>query len=111
MQTHREGSSRVYPPVNSLTMISVENGVLAAAAKKPAMPTITKLAGCGTRWGQRLWNTMPSAPPPQPPITIDGPKTPPEPPLPIVRPVVTIFPSAIINRIEAPTFVSCMTAS
>ena len=35
----------------------------------------------------------PSAPPPQPPITIDGPNTPPEPPLPMVNPVVRIFPS------------------
>ena len=34
-------------------MISVEKGVFAAAAKKPAMPTITKLAGCGTSQGQK----------------------------------------------------------
>ena len=40
-------------------MIKVENGVLAAAAKKPAMPTITKLAGWGTRAGQRLWKSQP----------------------------------------------------
>ena len=33
-------------------MTSVEKGVLAAAAKKPAMPTMTKLAGFGTRPGQ-----------------------------------------------------------
>ena len=33
-------------------MIKVEIGVLAAAAKNPAMPTITKLAGFGTRLGQ-----------------------------------------------------------
>ena len=44
-----KASSRLYPPVSSLTMISVEKGVLAAAAKKPAIPTITKLAGCTTR--------------------------------------------------------------
>ena len=49
VQTQSDGKSKWYPPVISLTMISVENGVLAAAAKKPAMPTMTKLAGCGTR--------------------------------------------------------------
>ena len=67
---------------------------MAAAAKKPAMPTMTKLAGCGTEpCGKTRWSRMPSAPPPQPPITIDGPNTPPEPPLPMVRPVVRILPS------------------
>ena len=45
VQTHSDGSSKWYPPVISLTIIRVENGVLAAAAKKPAMPTMTKLAG------------------------------------------------------------------
>src|SRR5262245_47073439 len=58
------------------------------------MPTRTNVAGCGTRPGARRCRTMPSAPPPQPPITIDGPKTPPQPPLPMVRPVVRILPTA-----------------
>src|SRR5271170_7675750 len=58
------------------------------------MPTITKLAGCGARLGQIWLSAIPRAPAPQPPMTIDGPKTPPEPPLPIVRLVVTILPSA-----------------
>ena len=56
-------------------MMSVEKGVFAAAAKNPAMPTITKLAGCGTSHGKRLWNMIPMAPPPHPPITIEGPNT------------------------------------
>ena len=88
-------------PVISLTMTSVENGVLAAAAKKPAMPTMTKVAGCGTSAGQSQWRRIPSAPPPQPPMTIDGPKTPPEPPLPMVRPVVRILPRATASSTRA----------
>ena len=51
MQTHSDGSSKWYPPVISLTIIRVENGVFAAAAKKPAIPTMTKLAGWGTSQG------------------------------------------------------------
>ena len=80
-------------------MIKVEIGVLAAAAKNPAMPTITKLAGFGTKAGQSPWKASPTAPPPHPPMTIEGPKTPPEPPLPIVRLVVRILPSAMARRI------------
>ncbi len=82
-------------------MINVEKGVFAAAAKKPAMPTMTKLAGCGTSQGQKLWKTIPSAPPPQPPMTIEGPKTPPEPPLAMVKLVVRILPRAIASRMPA----------
>ena len=40
--TQRRGRSRRNPPVISLTISNVEIGVLAAAAKNPAMPTITK---------------------------------------------------------------------
>ena len=101
VQTQSAGSRSPYPPVISLTMTIVENGVFAAAAKKPPMPTITKAAGFGTREGAYRCRMMPSAPPPQPPITIDGPKTPPEPPLPIVRLVVAIFPRAMAIRIAA----------
>ena len=89
-------------------MMSVENGVFAAAAKKPAMPTTTKLAGCGTSQGERWCKQIPKAPPPQPPMTIDGPKTPPEPPLPMVRPVVKILPKAMANRTSAVALPSCV---
>jgi hypothetical protein len=58
------------------------------AAKKPALPTTTKLAGLMSKPGQKWLSTSPNAPPPQPPITIDGPKTSPDPPLPIVKLVV-----------------------
>ena len=34
-------------------------------------------------------------------MTIEGPNTPPEPPLPMVRPVVTILPTATARRINA----------
>ncbi len=51
--------------------------------------------------GRIQWSKIPSAPPPQPPMTIDGPKTPPEPPLPIVRPVVRILPNAISDSTSA----------
>jgi hypothetical protein len=81
-------------------MMSVENGVL-AAAKNPAMPMITKLAGCGTRPGHAWWNTVPTAPPVQPPMTIAGPNTPPDPPLPIVRLVVRILPRATATSTPA----------
>ena len=87
-------------------MMSVEKGVLAAAAKKPAMPMITKVAGWGTSDGHQLCKSSPKAPPPQPPMTIDGPNTPPEPPLPMVRPVVRILPSAIARSTQALTAVS-----
>ena len=91
------------PPVISLTMMSVEKGVFAAAAKKPAMPTMTKLARVAQEPGHQWWKTIPSAPPPQPPMTIEGPKTPPEPPLPMVKLVVAILPSAIvINSTPSP---------
>ncbi len=62
-------------------MMMVEKGVLAAAAKKPAMPRMMKLCGCGTRSGKSDEHSRPTAPPPQPP-------------LPIVRLVVRILPSA-----------------
>ena len=88
-------------PVISLTITSVETGVLAAAAKKPAMPTITNVAGWGTSAGQNQCRTIPNAPPPQPPMTMLGPKTPPEPPLPMVRPVVRILPRATARRTRA----------
>ena len=51
---------------------------------------------------------MPSAPPPQPPITIDGPNTPPEPPLPMVRLVVRILPSATASSSPAAASVGFM---
>src|SRR4051812_29920801 len=82
-------------------MTSVEIGVLAAAAKNPAMPTMTNVAGCGARAGHRRCSTTPRAPPPQPPITIDGPNTPPDPPPPIVSPVVRILPTATASRTAA----------
>ena len=65
-------------------MISVENGVFAAAAKKPAIPTMTKLAGMRRGPGHQM-EARPPAPRPHPPMTIEGPNTPPEPPLPIVK--------------------------
>ena len=57
--------------------------------------------GCGTKAGQSQCRRMPRAPPPQPPITIEGPKTPPEPPLPMVRLVVRILPRATASRSRA----------
>src|SRR5581483_1166731 len=74
-------------------MIRVENGVLAAAAKNPAMPTTANAAGCGANAGHRWFSPSPTAPPAHPPITIDGPNTPPDPPDPIVSPVVRILPT------------------
>ena len=65
------------------------------------MPTITKLAGWAHNSGQMWCSTMPNAPPPQPPMTIEGPNTPPEPPLPIVKAVVKILPIAIANSTAA----------
>ncbi len=62
---------------------------------------ITKLAGWGTSVGQSPCKSSPKAPPPQPPMTIEGPNTPPEPPLPMVSPVVRIFPSAIARSTHA----------
>ena len=69
--------------------------------KKPAMPMMTKAAGWGAMAGQRLWRKMPMAPPPHPPMTMEGPKTPPEPPEPMVRPVVRIFPREMTRRRKA----------
>jgi hypothetical protein len=92
-------------------MTRVEKGVLAAAAKKPAMPTTTNAAGWGTRPGQAVpknqLRTMPRAPPPQPPMTIDGPNTPPEPPLPMVSPVVRILPKATHSSTRAKNTLGC----
>ncbi len=107
-QTHNVGKSNWYPPVISLTIIKVENGVFAAAAKKPAMPTSANAAGLSCSPGNIRPSTMPSAPPPQPPMTIEGPNTPPEPPLPIVKLVVRIFPNAIASSAAAVTLVESL---
>ena len=53
-------------------MTSVEKGVLAAAAKKPAMPTSTKVVGFGTKAGQNQCSRIPNAPPAHPPIAHRG---------------------------------------
>ena len=71
----------------------------------------SKLPGLGTRVGHQLCRNIPKAPPPHPPMTIEGPNTPPEPPLPIVRPVVKIFPKAIASSTQALMLVSGVMAS
>ena len=93
--TPRAGGIRPKSPDNSHTITSVENGVLAAAAKNPAVPSRTNAAGGGAQVGPSGWRISPSAPPPHPPIKSAGPNTPPDPPLPTVRLVVTNFPTAI----------------
>src|SRR5271167_1046894 len=50
-QTPRAGAISPKSPVSSHTITSVENGVLAAAAKKPAMPTSRNAVGGGIHCG------------------------------------------------------------
>src|SRR4051812_13319419 len=80
----------------------VEIGACAAPAKKPAMPTMAKICGCGTSCGHMLCSSNPTAAPVQPPITIEGPNTPPDPPELIVREVVKILTSANDDNSHTP---------
>src|SRR5271170_4295401 len=50
-QTPSTGAISPKPPVRSHTITSVENGVLAAAAKKPAIPTSRNAFGGGAHCG------------------------------------------------------------
>src|ERR1700683_5561991 len=51
-QTPRRGAISPKSPVSSHTITSVDNGVLAAAAKKPAIPTSRNGVGGGIHGGR-----------------------------------------------------------